>query len=349
MQIHELESIFDQVKVKLSPEKISQKIESLKQIQSDPNNWENQEMLTKTSQDLKHLETKLDQINKIEDSIKFLKEFHQEIPQNDLESQIKDINDLLQELEIQTLLNQKYDESDCIVSVYSGAGGDDAEDFTRMLLEMYEKYAKNFDFSAKIIDASYTQSGIKHASIKIQGPYAYGYLKQEHGVHRLVRLSPFNSGNTRETSFALVEVLPVIENNETLKIDPSDLRIDTFKSSGPGGQSVNTTDSAVRITHLPTKIQASSQSERSQHQNKENAMQILASKLTQLMEQQQKDNLDELKGDSKQISFGSQIRSYVLHPYKLVKDHRSNYEDKNPDNVFNGHIQSIIYSVLNQN
>ncbi len=346
MSIQELHSKFQEIQSSVDLSALEQeRLEVQKQLK-DPNSWEDQDRLKELNQELKSLERKLASFAEIQDSLDFLQEFNQEMKPENLENEIQNLQHKISQLEVQTLLNHKYDKLSAIVSIYSGAGGDDAEDFTRMIFDMYQKYAENHEYDHQLIECSYTESGIKHVSFKVSGPYAYGYLKAEHGVHRLVRLSPFNSGNTRETSFCLVDVIPVIRSNTELNLDPADLRIDTFKSQGPGGQSVNTTDSAVRITHLPSKISASCQSERSQHQNKENAMDILKAKLTHLMEEQEKQNLSDIRGESKQISFGSQIRSYTLHPYKLVKDHRTNQENSNPDAVFDGDLDPFIYSYL---
>jgi len=349
MNLQELKNKFHDIAQALNIESIKEKeIEIANQLK-DPNNWEDQSLLNKLNISLKAYQKQLLNLQEIQDGLDYIQAFHEEISEKEIQDSLEALNKKINELEVKTLLNQKYDSFSAILSVYSGAGGDDAEDFTQMIYNMYQKYSENQEYQTSILECSLTESGIKHISIKIEGPYAYGNLKSEHGVHRLVRLSPFNSGNTRETSFCLVDVIPIIETNNSINFEPQDLRIDTFKSQGPGGQSVNTTDSAVRVTHIPTKISASCQSERSQHQNKENALNLLKSKLTHLLEIQNKKEIQDIRGENLQNSFGSQIRSYTLHPYKLVKDHRTSHEDNNPENVLNGKIDGFIYSYLKEN
>ena len=245
-------------------------------------------------------------------------------------------------LNIQNFLSGKFDKNNALLSVICGMGGDDAQDFTQMIARMYIRYAEKQGWKVEVLEEVLTDSGMKNMILKIQGYYAYGFLKGEHGLHRLIRLSPFNSGNTRETSFAMVDVLPELHLSDHVEIRDVDLRIDTFRASGAGGQHVNKTDSAVRVTHIPTGLVAASQSERSQHQNKVNAMSILQSKLVKLMHQENAAKLDDLRGDKIDMSFGHQIRSYVLHPYKMVKDHRTNYSHSNPEAVFDGDLQGFI-------
>jgi peptide chain release factor 2 len=240
----------------------------------------------------------------------------------------------------------QYDDHDAILSIHAGAGGTDAQDWASMLLRMYLRYAEKVHWQSVVLEESAgEEAGIKSVTLELSGPFAYGKLKGEHGVHRLVRLSPFNA-ESRETSFAKVEVMPKIDKPEDVVIDEKDLRIDVYRSGGHGGQSVNTTDSAVRITHLPTNIVVAIQNERSQLQNKETAMTILRSKLAQLQLEQHAENLADLKGPSSANEFGSQIRNYVLHPYKQVKDLRSNYETSDPDAVLDGNLDPLINAYL---
>lgn len=265
----------------------------------------------------------------------------------DLEKQIEKAISQYDILKEDLKLNSPYDKHNAIVSIYSGAGGTDAQDWTQMLFRMYVRWAEKNGFKVKTVDeAAGDEAGLKSVIFEVSGPFAYGKLKSEHGVHRLVRLSSFNSASSRETSFAKVDVLPEIESPEELAIDDSDLRVDVYRSGGHGGQSVNTTDSAVRITHIPTGLVVAIQNERSQLQNKETAMTILRSRLVQLQIDQHMEKISELKGPNQSAEWGNQIRSYVLHPYKQVKDLRTKHESNDPDSVLDGQLNDFINAYL---
>jgi peptide chain release factor 2 len=247
------------------------------------------------------------------------------------------------------LLSKKYDDHNAIFSIHSGAGGVDAQDWASMILRMILRYCDIKGFATEVIEMSKgEQGGVKTAVVEVFGSYAYGLLKSEAGVHRLVRLSPFNPAHTRETSFALLELLPLLEQQEEFKVDEKDLKIEANTASGHGGQSVNTTYSAIRITHIPSGIKVSIQNERSQHQNREIAMKILMAKLKTLEEQKLQAEKQEIRGEFKSAEWGNQIRSYVVHPYKLVKDHRTGFESTDPDSVLNGELDDFVESYLEQ-
>lgn len=263
--------------------------------------------------------------------------------------------DDLKKMELRAFLSGEYDKGTALLSIYSGAGGQDAQDWATMLLRMYLRYSNGKGWKTKILHQSFGDPGgpegrlgTKSAVLEIQGPYAYGFLKKETGVHRLVRISPFSAQSLRHTSFALVEVLPEIslEEEKNLEVKPDELEIDVYKSSGPGGQNVNKRMTAVRVTHLPTKITVTSQSERSQAQNKEQALKLLYAKLYQLREREREKELEKVKGKPVSIEWGSQIRSYVLHPYKMVKDLRTGVETSNTEEVLNGELDEFIEAEL---
>ncbi len=255
--------------------------------------------------------------------------------------------DQIHALEIKATLSGKYDTNNAIISIHAGAGGTDAQDWAEMLLRMYERYADRKSFTQTILEVSSGEEvGIKSATLEIKGPFAFGLLKGEAGVHRLVRLSPYDSDKARHTSFALVEVVPEVDKSTDITIEDKDLKVDVYRAGGHGGQSVNTTDSAVRLTHLPTGLVVAVQNERSQLQNKEMAMKILQSRLLALELKRQREEEVKLRGEHISAEFGSQIRSYVLHPYKQVKDHRTDYTSTDPDAVLNGDLDGFIESYL---
>jgi peptide chain release factor 2 len=266
---------------------------------------------------------------------------------SELDAQLSSLEQSLNERKQDLRFNGPYDDFDAIVSIHAGAGGTDAQDWAGMLLRMYVRWAEQNAYGVSIIEESAgEEAGIKSVTLEMSGPHAYGKLKGEHGVHRLVRLSPFNSDNLRQTSFAKAEVMPKIDTPDAVEIDEKDLKIDVYRAGGHGGQSVNTTDSAVRITHLPTNIVVAIQNERSQLQNKETAMTILRGRLAQLQLEQHQENVRELKGPNEQASWGNQIRSYVLHPYKQVKDLRTRHETSDPDAVLDGKLDDFINAYL---
>jgi peptide chain release factor 2 len=267
--------------------------------------------------------------------------------QHELEAQLDNLTNTFETLKADLKLTGPFDDYDAILSIYAGAGGTDAQDWAGMLMRMYIRWAEKQGFTITAIDESAgDEAGIKSATLEISGNFAYGKLKGEHGVHRLVRLSPFNSDNLRQTSFAKTDILPKIDKPDELEIDEKDLRVDVFRSGGHGGQSVNTTDSAVRITHLPTNIVVVIQNERSQLQNRDTAMTILRSRLAQLQIEQHNEELSDLKGPNEQAAWGNQIRSYVLHPYKQVKDLRTRYETSDVDSVLGGNLDALIDAYL---
>jgi peptide chain release factor 2 len=267
--------------------------------------------------------------------------------EEEIQRELKKLNSRFEQLESQQLFTGDYDSRNAMVALHAGAGGTESQDWANMLLRMYLRWAERHNYKAEVLDVSPgEEAGIKSAIVEINGDYVYGYLKGEHGVHRLVRLSPFDADHARHTSFVLVEVLPEAEGTVDIKITPEDLRIDTFRSSGPGGQHMQKTSSAVRITHLPTGLVATCQGQRSQHQNKEAALRILYSRLLELNREKKEEERAKLKGERIEAGWGNQIRSYVLHPYKMVKDHRTDYEVHNAEAVLDGELDGFIADYL---
>ncbi len=332
-----LKDRLEKLKGLLSIEQKSAQVAEIEAEMIEPDFWLDDKASGAKTRELKDLKEEVDKFNELHE----LSEMAEGDDLKGLESEVA-------ELEKLTKFKGKYDQNGAILSFFAGAGGDDAQDWTEMLLKMYLKWAQNEGLRATILDeAKGSTAGVKGATLELEGRYAYGKLKGEAGVHRLVRQSPFNAKSLRQTSFSLVGVMPKIEqNNKDFEIRETDLRIDTFRASGHGGQSVNTTDSAVRITHLPTDLVVSCQNEKSQLQNKLSAMSVLKSRLAKLLEDQHKEKIEELKGESAEPEWGSQIRSYVLHPYKQVKDHRTNTVSKDPDAVLDGEINQFIESEL---
>ena len=306
---------------------------------------------------IKNLKDKMENYNKLNSEINNLLEMI-ELLKNDTDEEMekelifntKQIEEKILNLEIKTLLSGKYDENSAIVTIHPGAGGTESQDWAQMLYRMYIRWAISHEFNVKELDyLDGDEAGLKSVTFLVEGEYAYGYLKSEKGVHRLVRISPFDAGGRRHTSFASIEVLPEISEDIEIDINPDDLRVDTYRASGAGGQHINKTSSAVRITHIPTNTVVSCQTERSQIQNKETAMKMLKSKLLNLKEQEHKEKIEDLKGEMKEIAWGSQIRSYVFCPYTLVKDHRTNYEVGNVQGVMDGDLDKFMEEYLKNN
>lgn len=335
-------------------DRVKVEIKELETQVSRPDFWADQNKAREITQELAQLQAQLQEWQKLRQEIADLLEIanldqaDQSVNlRTEAEARLAELEKQFASLEFFVLFNQPYDQNNALLAIHAGAGGVDAQDWAEMLLRMYLRFGEARSFKIKIIDQSRgAEAGIKSVFLEISGQYAYGYLKSEHGVHRLVRISPFDAEKMRHTSFALVEVLPELEEIKEIEIKDEDLRIETFRSSGHGGQSVNTTDSAVRITHLPTGLAVSCQNERSQHQNKEIALKILKSKLYRYYQAEQEEERQQLRGEYSEAAWGNQIRSYVLQPYQMVKDHRTNYETSDIDGVLDGELQPFIESYL---
>ena len=361
LELEENKRFLNDLKIKLQEvgesmniDSLRANLEELKNESSKENFWQDAENSAKVFSKIKVLERKINNYTKLDEELNNLIEMNELLnlefdPEllNELLNSSKTLDEKLNTIKIETYFSGKYDSNNAILTLHPGAGGTESQDWAQMLYRMYGKWASSNGFKIKELDyLDGEEAGLKSVTFIISGENAYGYLKGEMGVHRLVRISPFDSGGRRHTSFASCEVLPEITDDIEIEINSDDLRIDTYRASGAGGQHINKTDSAVRITHIPTNIVVSCQSERSQTMNKETAMRMLKSKLLDLKEKENKEKISELKGEQKEIAWGSQIRSYVFCPYTLVKDHRTNYETGNVQAVMDGEITDFMIEYL---
>ncbi len=322
----------------------------LERAGEDPTLWDDPEAAQNTMRRLARLRRNVESwrslVQRTEDALE-LAGIGDEDLRVDIEAELTSIETELQNREFQALLSGRYDHENAILAVHAGAGGTDSQDWAEMLQRMYLRWCEKRGYTADVLDVSEgEEAGIKSVTIAVDGDYAYGYLKAEKGVHRLVRLSPFDANHRRHTSFALVEILPQVESDSEIEVNASDLRIDTYRSAGAGGQNVQKNETAVRITHIPTGIVVTCQNERSQTQNKANAMRVLRARLLDLKQQEQEEAISKIKGDHVKAEWGSQIRSYVLHPYQMVKDHRTDYETGNTSAVLDGDLDEFIEAYL---
>ena len=351
-EIKDLRSIYASIVAVSDLEGIKCALEDLSQQASAPELWDDPEHAQRVTSALSHKQAELNRLTNLAsriDDVEVMVELAQtedESSEEDLmteaEAECKELRKKLDELEVLVLLSGEYDQREAVVTIRSGAGGVDAADFAEMLLRMYLRWAEKNGYPTKVLDTSYAEeAGLKSVTFEINAPYAFGRLSVEAGTHRLVRISPFDNQGRRQTSFAAVEVIPLIEQTDALEIPESEIKVDVFRSSGPGGQSVNTTDSAVRMTHIPTGIVVSMQNEKSQIQNRAAALRVLQSRLLMLRQEQEDAKKKELAGDIK-ASWGDQMRSYVLHPYQMVKDLRTGYEEGNTSSVLDGGLNRFI-------
>ena len=329
------------------------RVEEINNLMLDSSFWDDRASSEKLVSELKHDKNIIDNINNLESKINSNIDMLNDVKDSDtemlllIEDEYHDINKLIDQATLDTYLSGEYDNSNAIMEIHAGAGGTESCDWALMLYRMYTRYASGNGYTITELDKQDgEEAGIKSVLFQVNGPLAYGYLKHEKGVHRLVRISPFDANKRRHTSFAAVDVMPEIDDNIDVEINDSDIRVDIYRSSGPGGQGVNTTDSAVRITHIPTGIVVTCQNERSQIQNRETAMKLLKAKLISLAQEEQKEAIEDLSGNYSQIAWGSQIRSYVFQPYTMVKDHRTNEEVGDVESVMDGNLDPFINAYL---
>jgi peptide chain release factor 2 len=345
--IKELQTTMASIEAVVDLDRLRATIADLSEQASAPNLWNDQEHAQAVTSKLSHAQAELTRVSALRqrlDDVEVLFELGEEDADTlqEARDELLAVSADVEAMEVRTLLSGEYDEREALVTIRSEAGGVDAADFAEMLLRMYLRWSERHDYPTEVYDTSYAEeAGIKSTTFQVKVPYAYGTLSVEHGTHRLVRISPFDNQGRRQTSFAGVEVVPVVESSDHVEIDEKDLRVDVYRSSGPGGQGVNTTDSAVRITHLPSGIVVSCQNERSQIQNKASAMAVLQAKLLEKQRHEEREAMDALKGD-RGNSWGNQIRSYVLHPYQMVKDLRTGFEVGNPAAVFDGDLDGFL-------
>ncbi|QBJ98543.1 peptide chain release factor 2 [Rhodococcus sp. ABRD24] len=344
----ELDTTLTTVEKVLDVEELRRRIDELEHQAADPELWNDQEHAQKVTSQLSHAQAELRRVEGLRsrlDDMSVLYELAEEEGADavaDVHAERALLRADIEAMEVKTMLSGEYDQRDALVNIRAGAGGIDAADWAEMLMRMYIRWAEKRGYGVEVYDTSYAEeAGIKSATFAVKAPYSYGTLSVEMGTHRLVRISPFDNQGRRQTSFAEVEVLPVVETTDHIDVDENDVRVDVYRSSGPGGQSVNTTDSAVRLTHIPTGIVVTCQNEKSQLQNKVSAMRVLQAKLLEVKRKEERAEMDALKGDGGS-SWGNQMRSYVLHPYQMVKDLRTEFEVNNPSSVLDGEIDGFL-------
>ena len=350
-RLEELSATLTSIEKVMDPEAVSERVRELEAQAGDPSLWDDPDHAQKVTSELSAQQAKLRKLSSLRGRIEDLpvmselaEEEGDEASQQLVDTELEELGAAIEALEVTTMLSGEYDEREAVIHIRSGAGGVDAADWAEMLMRMYTRWAEKHGHKVDVYDISYAEeAGIKSATFVVHGEYMYGQLSVEQGAHRLVRISPFDNQARRQTSFAEVEVLPVVEQTDSIEVPDSDVRVDVYRSSGPGGQSVNTTDSAVRLTHIPTGIVVTCQNEKSQIQNKASAMRVLQAKLLERKRQEERAELDAL-GAGGNASWGNQMRSYVLHPYQMVKDLRTNYEVGDPSKVLDGDIDGFLES-----